>query len=252
MKKAIFSILILILSISIASASIDVEYRCHSKNCLEGTDIDYSFIIYNNIDKKIDIKDVFLKETETNRILEYYEISERILPKESKSFNFTSKIKAPNKGYTFYFYPCFTTVISNQSHITEAGTVCGEVVKSFTTIPLSKIECTTDKECSNNEYCNTDLLKCKPTECQRFEIIRNHKCAGLSIYILPLLGIIIILIVITLFRRKHKKGDENEENEEESETKLNSEEDIATEDNNIEEESNDNEDKEEQYQHPLD
>ena len=244
MKKIIFSILILILSINIASASIDIEYKCHSKNCLEGTDIDYSFIIYNNIDKKIDIKDVFLKETETNRIIEQYEVNERVLSKESKSFNFTSKIKAPSEGYTLYFLPCFTTVISNQSHITEAGTVCKDVVKSFTTLPLSKVECNADKDCSNNEYCNTDLSKCKPLKCQSFEIMINHKCTGLSTYILPLLGIIIILILITLFRRKHKKGDENEENEEESEINTHSEEDTVT-----KEESNDNE---EQYKHPLD
>ena len=217
MKKRIIFLLLLLLNAGLISASINIEHKCHAKNCLEGTGIDYSFIIYNNLDKKIDVKDVFLKEKDTGNIFEYYEISERILPGEHKEFNFTSEIKAPDTGYTFYFYSCFTTAISNQSHITEAGIVCGEVVRSFTTIPLSKIDCNTNNECLSGEYCNTDLLKCKPLKCKSFKIINNHKCISLGIYAGAFLIIAISLTLILIkHKRKSKQRSENDNAEEES------------------------------------
>ncbi|MAG08360.1 hypothetical protein CMO89_02720 [Candidatus Woesearchaeota archaeon] len=182
MKKIILLILLL-LNIGIVSAAIDIEYNCHDKRCLEGTTVDYSFIIYNNIDKKIDIGNLFLKEEGTGRILENHSVAERVFPGEHKTFNFTSSVKAPLEGYTFYFYPCFTTVISNETEITEAGDVCGEAQKTISVIPLSKIQCESNKDCSAREYCNMDLFKCKPLRCEEGDFIAGHKCTSLGGYI---------------------------------------------------------------------
>jgi len=220
--------MLLLLNISLVSASIDVEFNCHDKNCLEGTPIDYSFIIYNNIEKKIDIGDVFLKEKDTGKVIEYHYIGERIFPKEHKAFNFTSNIEAPLKGYTFYVYPCFTTVISNETEITEAGIVCGEVAKTFSVVPLSNIECESNKECSSGEYCNLDLFKCKPVKCKDSGVIINHRCIGSSIVYAAVIAIIVLgLVFVMAFvkqkRKKSKGEDDNQRNDESKDSEENEE-----------------------------
>ena len=59
----------------------------------------------------------------------------------------------------------------------EVFKICGKTVKSFTVLPLSKIECKEDSECEEDEYCNTfSIYKCRKLECNPNETAVNHSC----------------------------------------------------------------------------
>jgi len=178
MKTKILKIIVLMLLINIVSvtASIDASYKCKEKNCMEGTEIDFTVNIYNNINKSINVGDVYIKDRDYGTVLGF-DLSEKVVlsPNEVRSFNFTSLIKAPTKGYTFYYIPCFKMSYVNKPE--DIFEICGKTVKSFTVLPLSKIECKEDSECEEDEYCNTfSIYKCRKLECNPNETAVNHSC----------------------------------------------------------------------------
>ncbi|PIN78916.1 hypothetical protein COY26_04770 [Candidatus Woesearchaeota archaeon CG_4_10_14_0_2_um_filter_33_10] len=222
MKTKTLQIIVLILLINMlfVRASIDASYECREKNCMEGTEIDFTVNIYNNINKSINVGDVYIKDNDYSVILGF-DLSEKIVlnPDEVRSFNFTSLIKAPTKGYTFYYVPCFKMSYANKPE--EVFEICGNTVKSFTVIPLSEIECKEDSECEEDEYCNTfSIYKCRKLECKSNEAAVNHSCALLEpkkIVVINWWNIIltvgfIILAVVLLFLfvgRKQKYEEED-------------------------------------------
>jgi len=178
MKTKILKIIVLMLLINIVSvtASIDASYKCKEKNCMEGTEIDFTVNIYNNINKSINVGDVYIKDRDYGTVLGF-DLSEKVVlsPNEVRSFNFTSLIKAPTKGYTFYYIPCFKMSYVNKPE--DIFEICGKTVKSFTVLPLSKIECKEDSDCEEDEYCNTfSIYKCRKLECNPNETAVNHSC----------------------------------------------------------------------------
>ena len=182
MKTKTLQIIVLILLINMlfVRASIDASYECREKNCMEGTEIDFTVNIYNNINKSINVGDVYIKDNDYSVILGF-DLSEKIVlnPDEVRSFNFTSLIKAPTKGYTFYYVPCFKMSYANKPE--EVFEICGKTVKSFTVLPLSMIECKEDSECEEDEYCNTfSIYKCRKLECNPNESAVNHSCVVLE------------------------------------------------------------------------
>ncbi len=178
MKTKILKILVLMLLINMlfVRASIDASYECREKNCMEGTEIDFTVNIYNNINKSINIGDVYIKDRDYGTILGF-DLSESVVlnKDEVRSFNFTSLVKEPVKGYTFYYVPCFKMSYADKPE--EVFEICGKTVKSFTVLPLSKIECKEDSECEEDEYCNTfSIYKCRKLECEPNETALNHSC----------------------------------------------------------------------------
>jgi len=213
-------VLILLINILFVRASIDASYECREKNCMEGTEIDFTVNIYNNINKSINVGDVYIKDKDYSIILGF-DLSEKVVlnPDEVRSFNFTSLVKAPTKGYTFYYVPCFKMSYVNKPE--EVFEICGKTVKSLTVIPLSEIECKEDSECGEDEYCNTfSIYKCRKLECSSNESVANHSCILLEpekIVIINWGNVIItagfiVLAVVLLFlsiRRKQKhKGED--------------------------------------------
>ncbi len=178
MKTKILKIIVLMLLINIVSvtASIDASYKCKEKNCMEGTEIDFTVNIFNNINKSINVGDVYIKDKDYGIILGF-DLSEKVVlsSNEVRSFNFTSLVKEPVKGYTFYYVPCFK--MSYVSKPEEVFEICGKTVKSLTVMPLSKIGCKEDSECEEDEYCNTfSTYKCKKLDCKPNETAVNHSC----------------------------------------------------------------------------
>ncbi len=238
MKTKILQIIVLMLLLSITSvtAAIDANYECKEKNCMEGTEIDFTVNIYNNINKSINVGDVYIKDKDYGTVLGF-DLGEKVVlsPNDVRSFNFTSLIKAPTKGYTFYYIPCFK--MSYVSKPEEVFEICGKTVKSLTVIPLSKIECKEDSECEDDEYCNTfSIYKCRKLECNPNETAVNHSCAVIEpkkIVIINWWNVIltfgfIVLAVVLLFlfigrKQKHEGEDyidmTTEFNEEEESSK---------------------------------
>lgn len=182
MKTKTLKILVLMLLINMlfVRASIDASYECRGENCMEGTEIDFTVNIYNNINKSINVGDVYIKDKDYGTILGF-DLSEKVVlsSNEVRSFNFTSLVNAPMKGYTFYYVPCFKMSYFDKPE--EVFEICGKTVKSFTIIPLSEIECKEDSECGEDEYCNTfSIYKCRKLECNPNESAVNHSCIVLE------------------------------------------------------------------------
>jgi len=182
MKTKILKILVLMLLINMlfVRASIDASYECKEKNCIEGTEVVFTVNVFNNINKSINVGDVYIKDRDYGTILGF-DVSEDIVipPGEVRSFNFTNLVKAPVKGYTFYYVPCFRMSYADKPE--QIFEICGKTVNSLTVLPLSKIECKEDSECDEDEYCNTfSIYKCKKLECGPNETAVNHSCVVLE------------------------------------------------------------------------
>jgi len=213
-------VLIFLINTLLVTASIDSSYKCRERNCMEGTEIDFTVNIYNNINKSINVGDVYIKDKDYGVILGF-DLGEKVVlgPDDVRSFNFTSLVKAPTKGYTFYYVSCFKmSYVSNPEEIFE---ICGKTVNSLTVIPLSEIECKEDSECENDEYCNTfSIYKCRKLECNPNETAVNHSCAVIEpkkIIVINWWNIIltfgfIVLAVVLLFlfigrKQRHEEED---------------------------------------------
>ncbi|MBU4283476.1 MAG: hypothetical protein KJ968_00035, partial [Nanoarchaeota archaeon] len=98
MKTKILKILVLMLLINMlfVRASIDASYECKEKNCIEGTEVVFTVNVFNNINKSINVGDVYIKDRDYGTILGF-DVSEDIVipPGEVRSFNFTNLVKAP-------------------------------------------------------------------------------------------------------------------------------------------------------------
>ena len=222
MKTKILQIIVLIFLINIVfvRAAIDASYECKEKNCIEGTEIFFTVNVFNNINKSINVGDVYIKDKDYGIVLGF-DVSENIIipPGEVRSFNFTNLVKAPVKGYTFYYVPCFKMSYTNKPE--EVFEICGKTVKSFTVLPLSMIECKEDSECEEDEYCNTfSIYKCRKLECNPNESAVNHSCVVLEpkkIVIINWRNVIlttgfVVLAVVLLFlfigrKQKHEGED---------------------------------------------
>ncbi len=201
------------------SAAVDSNYECEDENCMEGTKISFNVTVLNNINKTIIVKDVYIKERDYGTILAYDTSDDIVLNlNEAYDFRFESTVKAPTQGYTFYYVPCFT--VSHMENPDEETEICGKIVKSFTVIPLDKIECRTDDGCADDEYCNTfSLYKCVKLDCEEGQTIVNHKCVDIlpqqitvvnwwNVFIV-LLGIIVgIMLLLLLFGKKEESDDD--------------------------------------------
>jgi hypothetical protein len=206
-------------------AGIDCVHKCANPACLEGTEINYTISVYNNLPDNIVIDKLYIRDVESDKLLTFDAKNEKIVPSnQTVDFVLQSYVKAPEKGYTIYYVPCFHVKSFNQTSVIGEEDICGKVIKSLTVVPLKNLECRTDQECEKDEYCNThSLYKCKPLECTHNQSIQNHKCEDMSCNSLQyakehqcrynsasLLGLaIIFLIVVTIgivaFSRPRKR-----------------------------------------------
>lgn len=221
MKKTIMPLFVLLLSISFVSATIDVEFACSDSSCTEGTSMNWTITVLNNINRTIAVGDIMVKDINTNQLIAFHNSEGIVLgPQELHVFEFSNLVPAPMAGgYTFLFVPCFQVIVEN-----ETADICRDTMKSLTVLPLSKIECFADSDCSFMEYYNKDIMKCKPLECEKGQVITEHQCLNLKCAwfenndggacsynpAVSIVAIIIAIIVITTIyankgKRKPKK-----------------------------------------------
>ena len=217
-KILLFIIMLVVINSVFSLASIDITYSCENRNCLEGTPVNFTVAIGNNINKTISIDNIKVVETNTRQILALNLMKEEILESgERGEYLIQTLVAKPiNETYTYYFVPCFSAKIFDEGGgISEQGEVCGEIEKSMPILPLGKVWCETDDECNWNEYCNTfSLYKCVTLECAEGETSWNHTCIpdqdatsgatgaaitipeSRNILILAMFGVGVILILI--------------------------------------------------------
>lgn len=171
-----------LMTVSTALAAIESKHKCAHPSCLEGTDINYSILIYNNLRYNVVIDDIYIKDVGTGQILALDARKEEILLSgDLVSFMLPSSVTAPSEGYTHYYVPCFTAKSFNDTGFVQTGEVCSNKIRSLTVVPLDEVECRLDAECSEEEYCNTaHLYKCRPLECPDNQTTEDHQCVDLE------------------------------------------------------------------------
>ena len=201
MKKSIVYTIIFLVCLNTALASITLsEYECEDERCKEGTKITFRIGVFNNINKTIKVNDIIIREAEGKLLLDPIYTHEHdgvlIEPREEKIFEFTEIITAPKKGYTHYYTPCFKTSIWVDGVNKGGGEVCDKVVKDFTVLPLSKIDCEDDSECAPGEYCDERFFKCKSEEVTVVQPEdKSGKYDDLKYYLLAGLAVVFVLVV---------------------------------------------------------
>ena len=205
-----------LLFINIASAAVVFDHECSDQNCIQDTEISFLVTIQNNIGKALVVDTVNIRDVNSKKVIGLYVGAPVSLsPGESHFFNISSLVPEPFEGFTVYYTTCFeATVMQDEDNST--ADICSDIVKSFTTIPLSNIECRTNDECAPEEYCNTfSLYECRPLECSGGQIVIDHECAsckypalsGLGFCISPIIpvGFLILLVLLIYFGVKKKK-----------------------------------------------
>lgn len=174
-KHYILFILFVLFNLNIVYAAIEVKYKCHDERCIEGSLIDYSVVVYNNLNYTVWIDNVYIKDVEYDKIiaLDIGKLT-KLEPGELEYFNFTSEITAPVEGYTFSIVPCFEAKRKDQWNQTVSREVCSNFITKLTVLPLSKIECEEDSDCKDYEFCSTN--KCVNVYCEEGKVARNHEC----------------------------------------------------------------------------
>jgi len=210
MKKIILMVIVFLLCLSTVLAGVTtVEHECKDSRCKEGTDVTFKVGIYNNINKTVRVNDILLKEGLGNGIngpivgdeIYSYEVGGVDLePGEEQVFEFTKEIIPPKQGYTHYYVACFKTSIWKDGERTAGGEVCDMVIKDFTVLPSSKVECETDTECAPDEYCDINFFKCKSKSGEETEpvvepAINTEKYSNLKFYLLTIGAVLFVIIV---------------------------------------------------------
>lgn len=200
-KILILLIAIFLLNIAIIKASITIDHKCEDYRCKEGTDITYSIKIRNNIEKDIVVNYIKVKNELDENIATQDGIQYLLRQNESNTFEITEKVPLPPRGgYSLKYYACFGVTILYPDNM-AVEEICGDVRKSLTVLPLSKVQCQENKDCESNEYCNVEFFKCKDIECNGF--VFNHKCINYFVVVIPVS--IAIILLITLIIRENKK-----------------------------------------------
>jgi hypothetical protein len=174
-------VLVALFALPLAEGAIESTYQCSHPACLEGTGVNFTVTVENNLNENIVVGDTYIRDVESGRLLAYEARKETIIPTGNKeSFVLPATVRAPARGYTIYYVPCFQAKSFNETGIITSGEVCGTTIKSLTVVPLDKVECRTDEECSLDQYCNTySLYKCRPLDCLENQTVGSHRCLDL-------------------------------------------------------------------------
>ncbi len=205
MKGILLLIITTILFATLANAAIEATYSCADKRCLEGTPINYTISIYNNLNDSIQINYLLIGDADTQQIISTYRLEKELKPSELYTFTYEDKVVVPKEGYTFQYAPCIdVSLLSEDKSIKEKGVVCDKVTRSLTVLPLSKIGCEADWQCASNQFCD-NFYKCKELKCENYTFPLMRKCLSYNaLWAVIGLVIIIALGVLVYFRSKYK------------------------------------------------
>lgn len=171
-KMIVFSCLFLLFA-GFVSGSIDADFSCVVDGCVEGSLVNWSVSVLNNINRSVVVGDVFVVDVGTYQLIALHNSEDVLLkPGGLHVFRFQNLVPAPlNGGYTFQFKPCF-----NVSAGDDSAVVCRDFVESFNVLPLSKVKCFSDSDCGSAESCLRSAGKCKVLDCSSGEVVVGHKC----------------------------------------------------------------------------
>ena len=202
----VLAAIILLARIATSYAAIDATFICSNPKCLEGTPINYSIAIENNLNYTIRVSGIKILDIQTNQTLSTFDFEKVFAPREFYRVIYEDTVIAPQQGYTFIFVPCIqVNVYGKDRKIIDAGAVCDTTEKSMTVLPLSKIQCEADFQCKNNQYCDK-FYKCHDLKCENYSFPITHTCTNYNV-LWTVIGMVIVLSIGATFfiRRNYKR-----------------------------------------------
>ena len=202
-KKILILTTLILLIIPISYATITVSHTCTDSRCTEGLPINYSVRIGNNINEPVTVNYIKIKDVATNLNYAVLDNTNIILqPGQEQYFNFTDRTPAPFDGsYTAHYIACFGITV-NRTPEDLSVEICSQAVRSLTTLPLDKIECEENSQCTSNQYCDIAFFKCRDLTCENGSVI-NHQCISYSVPVLILIALGAIIYLITATSKKN-------------------------------------------------
>ncbi|MCB9362011.1 hypothetical protein H6504_01120 [Candidatus Woesearchaeota archaeon] len=169
--KSILGIIMLFMLSSVAYAGISVSHTCPNNICLDGENVEFNMTIENNLNFSIVVTDYFLYETQLEKRFGQVSSPVLIAPGEIYSLTFEVPMFKPDEGFTYFYKGCVN--VSQLDSITQRE-VCTDIKKSLTMTLKEDLECESDAECLDYEFCNTRIYRCLNVSCEG-EVI-NHTC----------------------------------------------------------------------------
>lgn len=186
MRLRLSLVIVLLLTLVVPVwGSIVFTSECAVRGCVEGTLVNFSVRVRNNLNESIRVDEMHVKDAEANVVIAFdIQAPVTIKADESSDFIFGATLSMPPQGYTWYYLPCFSATARNQTQI-----VCAEYKKSLTVTPKEKIECYNSSECKNGNVCK--FYRCVNPEGEPLQLdwLFVLKIAGV-------LGSIVLLILV--------------------------------------------------------
>ena len=233
---------------NIFDLAMNVEQKCSHPACLEGTNVTFIVDFTNNFGAVVKINGIVLDDiARADRPLaSYYQEPVILAPDESYNFIFATKVKAPLEGYTIYYRPCVDVTTYKETKdetaktelvVDKSAVLCRTNEYSITTVPIAKVECWSDSECTDTETCKMYLYKCRPVECF-FGAAKDHNCYRYDKSKIIVVGILVILLILVIAKisKKRKKKSRKSKKKEEYDFEDDEEEEEKTEEEVVEEE----------------
>ena len=194
MKKgvyiAILAAIFLVLSIRGVNADLlyniyNITYNCKDDICIEGQTAEWLIAIYNKGSKVVEYTTIELLNSFNNGVIAELKIpffplssyrGDVIVVKQNEkvTINLTGKLPKANYQQDLFYYPCFTTTITDSYIIARYGKYESRYCyKENLSMPIT--QCISDKHCGDNEFCRFN--SCINLKCGKCQYIENHACA---------------------------------------------------------------------------
>jgi hypothetical protein len=161
-----------------------INPQCSTVPCISGQPMNWTFEISNNGMRKIEYVAAEVVDSTTDQTIAAWEIDFQPLSSDrgpiiavspTRKVDITVPGIIPRQHYNnqFYYYPCFTHIISDSQTLSKYGEYTfRHCYKENDSIFV--LGCTSSTHCSANEICGANL--CKPLVCDACQYIENHAC----------------------------------------------------------------------------
>jgi hypothetical protein len=162
----------------------NITYKCKDNICIEGQRAEWLVTIYNQGSKVVEYTTIELLDAINDSVIAklrlpfYPQSSDRgnlIVVKQNEKVivNLSGKLSGANYQQNLFYYPCFTTTVTDGYIIARYGKYeSRHCYKENLTMPV--IQCISDENCNNNEFCSSNA--CINLNCNSCQYIKNHAC----------------------------------------------------------------------------
>lgn len=160
--------------------------ECSTVPCITNQPMNWTLEIFNDGMHKLEYTSVEIADSTTDQVVAIWSIDfqplssnrgEVIPVSPTRKVNITVFSPVPKQHYNsrFYYYPCFTHVISDSQTLAKYGEYTNRhCYKENDSIFV--LGCTANSHCKADEICGGNL--CKPLTCGPCQYIKDHTCVS--------------------------------------------------------------------------